>query len=77
MSKSRMLVDFIEEVETNINTNGIKRYGDGHSLGGHLIVSVALIEKNFDDVRGLNDAPVNLKLATFMPLKRTPLAIHE
>ncbi|WP_350006432.1 DUF6792 domain-containing protein [Shouchella clausii] len=37
------------------------RYGDGHSLGGHLIVSVALIEKNFDDVRGLNDAPVNLK----------------
>ncbi|PAE88763.1 DUF6792 domain-containing protein [Shouchella clausii] len=54
-------LDFIEEVETNINTNGIKRYGDGHSLGGHLIVSVALIEKNFDDVRGLNDAPVNLK----------------
>lgn len=54
-------LDFIDEVETNINTNGIKRYGDGHSLGGHLIVSVALIEKNFDDVRGLNDAPVNLK----------------
>lgn len=54
-------LDFIEEVETNINTNGIKRYGEGHSLGGHLIVSVALIEKNFDDVRGLNDAPVNLK----------------
>ncbi len=26
-----------------------------------MIVSVALIEKNFDDVRGLNDAPVNLK----------------
>ncbi|WP_350011905.1 hypothetical protein [Shouchella clausii] len=36
-----------------------------------MIVSVALIEKNFDDVRGLNE------LATFMPLKRTPLAIHE
>ncbi|MFP7287474.1 DUF6792 domain-containing protein [Shouchella clausii] len=57
-------LDFMEEVETNLNTNDIKRYGDGHSLGGHLIVSVALIEKNFDDVRGLNDAPVNLKQLT-------------
>ncbi|MBU8595875.1 hypothetical protein KM908_06980, partial [Alkalihalobacillus clausii] len=56
---------FYKTVETDIaqktNGNEITRYGDGHSLGGHLIVSVALIEKNFDDVRGLNDAPVNLK----------------
>ncbi|MCR1289272.1 DUF6792 domain-containing protein, partial [Shouchella clausii] len=56
---------FYNRVESDIakKTNGdeITRYGDGHSLGGHLIVSVALIEKNFDDVRGLNDAPVNLK----------------
>ncbi|PAE98107.1 DUF6792 domain-containing protein, partial [Shouchella clausii] len=56
---------FYKTVESDIakKTNGdeITRYGDGHSLGGHLIVSVALIEKNFDDVRGLNDAPVNLR----------------
>ncbi|WP_346243717.1 DUF6792 domain-containing protein [Shouchella clausii] len=56
---------FYNRVESGIvektNNENIRRYGDGHSLGGHLIVSVALIEKNFDDVRGLNDAPVNLK----------------
>ena len=35
-------------------------YGDGHSLGGHIVVSLALKTKNFDDIRGLNDAPVNI-----------------
>ncbi|PAF15331.1 hypothetical protein CHH59_04600, partial [Shouchella clausii] len=59
---------FYNRVESGIaektNNEDITRYGDGHSLGGHLIVSVALTEKNFDDVRGLNDAPVNLKQLT-------------
>lgn len=35
-------------------------YGDGHSLGGHLITSLALKTQAFSDVRGLNDAPINV-----------------
>ena len=35
-------------------------YGDGHSLGGHIAVSMALKTKTFEDVRGLNDAPINI-----------------
>lgn len=52
-----------EQVETKIKaSNGkVTRYGDGHSLGGHLIVTLGLIKKNFKDIRALNDAPVNLK----------------
>lgn len=52
-----------EQVETKIKApNGkVTRYGDGHSLGGHLIVTLGLIKKNFKDIRALNDAPVNLK----------------
>ncbi len=60
---------FYRDVETNIaedhNVDSLTRYGDGHSLGGHLVINVALLEKDFTDVRGSNDAPVNLKqLAT-------------
>ncbi|WP_078394757.1 DUF6792 domain-containing protein [Shouchella patagoniensis] len=58
---------FYNEVESSVKDNiGIHEYeelrhhGDGHSLGGHLIVSLALIEKDFASVRGVNDAPVNL-----------------
>lgn len=54
---------FYDQVEANIaetTSSEINRYGDGHSLGGHLIISTALLEKSFDDVRGINDAPVNL-----------------
>ncbi len=52
-----------EEVEKKIKSSNskIKRYGDGHSLGGHLIVTLGLITKNFVNIRGLNDAPVNVK----------------
>lgn len=52
-----------EEVEKNFTDSSvkIKRYGDGHSLGGHLIVTLSLITKNFVNTRGLNDAPVNLE----------------
>jgi len=52
-----------EEVEKNFTDSSvkIKRYGDGHSLGGHLIVTLSLITKNFANTRGLNDAPVNLE----------------
>lgn len=44
-----------EKVEGNIKSSGTKveRYGDGHSLGGHLIVTLGLITKNFKDVRGM------------------------
>ncbi|QQK76919.1 hypothetical protein HUG15_15980 [Salicibibacter cibarius] len=41
--------------------NNLTRMGDGHSLGGNLVVSLALLTKNFTDVRGLNDAPVNVQ----------------
>ncbi|MGA6841432.1 DUF6792 domain-containing protein [Priestia megaterium] len=52
-----------QKVEGNIKSSGTKveRYGDGHSLGGHLIVTLGLITKNFKDIRGMNDAPVNVK----------------
>jgi hypothetical protein len=52
-----------EEVEKNFTDSSvkIKRYGDGHSLGGHLIVTLSLITKNFVNTRGLNDALVNLE----------------
>ncbi|MBM7836998.1 hypothetical protein JOC54_000229 [Alkalihalobacillus xiaoxiensis] len=63
---------FYEAVENSVKTNlneeeinNIERYGDGHSLGGHLIISLALQKKNFQDVRGQNDAPVNLKQLIF------------
>ncbi|RID83710.1 hypothetical protein D1953_15545 [Peribacillus asahii] len=35
-------------------------YGDGHSLGGHIVVNLALKTKTFDNVHGLNDAPINV-----------------
>ncbi|WP_368505303.1 DUF6792 domain-containing protein [Alkalihalophilus sp. As8PL] len=38
----------------------LELYGDGHSLGGHLITSLALKKQEFSDVRGLNDAPINV-----------------
>ncbi|GAB1796084.1 DUF6792 domain-containing protein [Priestia megaterium] len=44
----------------NLNVK-IQHYGDGHSLGGNLIVTLGLITKNFTNIRGLNDAPVNIK----------------
>ncbi|TSB48527.1 DUF6792 domain-containing protein [Alkalicoccobacillus porphyridii] len=53
---------FYREVKKEIQEvtdNELTIYGDGHSLGGHLIVSTALIEKEFNDVRGINDAPVH------------------
>ncbi|MCM2974503.1 hypothetical protein M3592_03530 [Priestia aryabhattai] len=52
-----------QQVETKIKSSDekLKRYGDGHSLGGHLIVTLSLITKSFKDIRALNDAPVNLK----------------
>ncbi|SDB99585.1 DUF6792 domain-containing protein [Shouchella lonarensis] len=60
--------EFFREVEENVssavsneNIDSIKRYGDGHSLGGHIIATLALLEKGFTDVRGLNAAPVHLK----------------
>ncbi|MEW4280606.1 DUF6792 domain-containing protein [Priestia megaterium] len=59
--------EMYDVVETNINRQvkgsslKVERYGDGHSLGGNLISTLALLKKNFVDVRGLNDAPVNVK----------------
>ncbi|MED4012812.1 hypothetical protein P4606_19165 [Priestia aryabhattai] len=59
--------EMYDVVETNINRQvkgsslKVERYGDGHSLGGNLISTLALLKKNFFDVRGLNDAPVNVK----------------
>ncbi|WP_310883668.1 DUF6792 domain-containing protein [Priestia megaterium] len=44
----------------NLNVK-IQHYGDGHSLGGNLIVTLGLITKDFTNIRGLNDAPVNIK----------------
>ncbi|WP_078393458.1 DUF6792 domain-containing protein [Shouchella patagoniensis] len=59
---------FYENVEKEVSNklpneekSTLERFGDGHSLGGHVIISLALINKEFTDVRGLNDAPVNLK----------------
>ncbi|MED4153928.1 DUF6792 domain-containing protein [Priestia aryabhattai] len=51
-----------EKVEGYIKSSStkIERYGDGHSLGGHLIVTLGLITKDFKDIRGMNDAPVNV-----------------
>ncbi|WZX99654.1 DUF6792 domain-containing protein [Bacillus sp. FSL W7-1360] len=61
-------LEFYEKVEAKIaakvsskDVDNIERYGDGHSLGGHVIVTLALLEKGFTDVRGLNAAPVHLK----------------
>ncbi|WP_407728308.1 DUF6792 domain-containing protein [Priestia megaterium] len=56
-------VKMYKKVEANLKGSNVKvkRYGDGHSLGGHLIVTLSLITKNFTGVRGLNDAPVNVK----------------
>ncbi|AIC92719.1 DUF6792 domain-containing protein [Shouchella lehensis] len=61
-------IEFYEDVEAKVSekisseVNTLKRFGDGHSLGGHIVISLALINKEFINVRGLNDAPVNLKL---------------
>ncbi len=59
---------FYDNVENQVlnklpeeDVNSIERFGDGHSLGGHVMISLALINGNFTDVRGLNDAPVNIK----------------
>lgn len=38
----------------------IKKYGDGYSLGGGNVVGLALYTKGFDNIRGLNDAPINV-----------------
>ncbi|KQL56991.1 MULTISPECIES: DUF6792 domain-containing protein [Bacillaceae] len=51
----------LSEKLPNEERSTLERFGDGHSLGGHIIVSLALINKEFSNVRGLNDAPVNLK----------------
>lgn len=46
----------------------LKIHGDGHSLGGNIITSVALKTGEFDSVRGLNDAPINLyQMAAYDP----------
>ncbi|SDB99315.1 DUF6792 domain-containing protein [Shouchella lonarensis] len=64
-------VKFYEQVEGKIenkvsseDAGDMKRYGDGHSLGGHLIATLALLTKSFTDVRGLNAAPVHLHQLT-------------
>lgn len=56
-------LEMYNEVEKKVEGSDIeiKRYGDGHSLGGHLIVTLGLLTKNFVNIRGLNDAPVNVK----------------
>lgn len=59
-----IMYDKVEKkIKTQNKNNDIKlvRYGDGHSLGGSLIVSIGLIKKTFTNIRGLNDAPVNIK----------------
>jgi hypothetical protein len=57
--------EFFDTVQSRIPTEQLNLYGDGHSLGGHLIINLALLKKNFSEVRGLNDAPVNVyQLAT-------------
>ena len=55
--------EMYDRIEKKIEKSDLKvdRYGDGHSLGGNLIVTLGLITKNFKDIRGLNDAPVNVK----------------
>jgi hypothetical protein len=56
-------LNMYDKVEKKIKKSDIeiKRYGDGHSLGGHLIVTLGLLKKNFVSIRGLNDAPANVK----------------
>ncbi|TSB48541.1 DUF6792 domain-containing protein [Alkalicoccobacillus porphyridii] len=58
---------FYKEVISNVEDDSnikLKQHGDGHSLGGHLIATTALVNSNFSSVRGINDAPVNLKQLT-------------
>ncbi|WEG15159.1 hypothetical protein PQ478_11470 [Alkalihalophilus pseudofirmus] len=58
--------EFFKKVQNKLSTVNQELYGDGHSLGGHLITSLALNTKAFSDVRGLNDAPINVfQMATY------------
>ncbi|MCM3490701.1 hypothetical protein M3689_15405 [Alkalihalophilus marmarensis] len=50
---------FFDTVQRILPQQELKLYGDGHSLGGHLINSLALKKQVFTNVRGLNDAPIN------------------
>ena len=60
--------EFFKQVSSEIEKKGSKPliFGDGHSLGGHIIVSLALKvntnynQEQFVNVRGLNDAPLNV-----------------
>ncbi|MCM3620202.1 hypothetical protein M3936_21835 [Sutcliffiella horikoshii] len=61
--------DFFKRVNSTITNKGFEpaNFGDGHSLGGHVVINLALkintsssyVNTSFVNVRGLNDAPIN------------------
>ncbi|MDV2686103.1 DUF6792 domain-containing protein [Alkalihalophilus lindianensis] len=62
-SNNEQIIDaeeFFDTVQVQVPKGGQNLYGDGHSLGGHLVTSLALKTKAFSDARGLNDAPINV-----------------
>jgi hypothetical protein len=62
--------NFLKKVNATITKDGNNPdiFGDGHSLGGHVVINLALKmntstdfgDISFANVRGLNDAPVNI-----------------
>lgn len=61
LSQLRVAQDFMRYIEDNIAPKTLI-YGLGHSLGGHFVQTLQLMDNCFDAGYTLNSAPVNLKL---------------
>ncbi|PMD72210.1 DUF6792 domain-containing protein [Companilactobacillus nuruki] len=61
LTQLKVAREFINYINESIAPNTFV-YGIGHSLGGHFVQTLALMDNSFDAGFTLNSAPVNLKL---------------